>query len=68
MKERQRNGSNGRDIIILNSCMCVHVCNCVYEPTELYVSILVSVLPLEGTSPWSPEKTNKYIRIRMTKR
>lgn len=45
----------------------VCVCNCVcYEPIELYVSIFVCVLPLEGMSHWSLERTNKYIRIGMT--
>lgn len=42
------------------------VCNCVcYEPIELYVSIYVSVLPLQGTNHWSTERTTKYVRIRM---
>lgn len=66
MKERQRNRSNGRDIIILHLRLCVHVCSSVYEPTEPYVSFLVSILPQEGTSPWSPEKANKYICVRVT--
>lgn len=46
-------------------CGCVYVCVC-YELIELYVSIFVSIPPLEGMSHWSPEWTNKYIRLRMT--
>lgn len=50
----------------MHVCVCECGCNCVcYEPIELYVSIFVSVLPLESMSHWSSERTNKYIMMGM---